>query len=235
MRYLDLTLPQPAANLALDEALLLEVDGGAEEVLRVWEFPIPVVVLGSGCRLLDDVQEENCVAEGVPILRRSSGGGTVLWGPGCLLYSIILGFERHPQLTEIRPSYRSILDGVAAAVGLPGIEQAGISDLTFGGRKFSGNAQQRKQRALLHHGTLLYAFDLAGVSRYLRPPARQPDYRGQRDHQAFLLNLPFRADDLKRRLREVWRADREETTWPAEKVRQLREEKYEREEWVRRR
>ena len=32
MRYLDLTLPEPAANLAVDEALLLDVDAGSEEV-----------------------------------------------------------------------------------------------------------------------------------------------------------------------------------------------------------
>jgi lipoate---protein ligase len=235
MRYLDLTLPEPARNLALDEALLLEVEAGGDDVLRVWEVPAPVVVLGSGCRLADDVREENCQTDGIIILRRSSGGGSVLWGPGCLLYTLALRFERHPGLTEIRPSYQHILGRVAEAVGLPGVEQSGISDLTFGGRKFSGNAQQRKQNAMLHHGTLLYAFDLAAVGRYLRPPPRQPDYREQREHQDFLLNLPFGGKELKRRLREAWAADRDETTWPAEKVRQLCEEKYQREEWVRRR
>ena len=55
MRYLDLTLSEPARNLALDEALLLEVEAGADDILRVWEFPALVVVLGSGCRLADDV------------------------------------------------------------------------------------------------------------------------------------------------------------------------------------
>lgn len=235
MRYLDLTLPEPAANLAVDEALLLDVDAGGDEVLRVWEWPAPVVVLGSGCRFSDDVQEEQCRAEGVPILRRSSGGGTVLWGPGCLLFSLVLATERHPGLTEIRPSYAYILDRLAGAVGLPGIAQAGISDLSLGGRKFSGNAQQRKQRAILHHGTLLYAFDLPSISRYLKQPPRQPEYRGNRAHQDFLLNLPFTAAELKHRLRQAWQADREETTWPSTKVQQLCEEKYGRAEWTRRR
>ena len=85
---------------------------------------------------------------------------------------------------------------------------------------------------MLHHGTLLYAFDLQAISRYLRPSApANRDYREQREHQDFLLNLPFGAEDLKRRLRETWAAKREETTWPAERVQQLCEEKYEREEW----
>jgi lipoate-protein ligase A len=235
MRYLDLTLPTPAANLALDEALLLEVEGGAPEVLRVWEWPAPVVVLGSGCQLAQEVHLEACQADGVPILRRSSGGGTVLWGPGCLLFSLALRYDHAPELAGIRSSYCLILQRVANAVGLAGAAPAGTSDLAFGQRKFSGNAQHRKSAALLHHGTLLYGFDLARIGRYLQPPPRQPDYRLGRAHQAFLLNLPFPAVDLKQRLRQAWQADEEMADWPRKRVRQLCAEKYEREEWVRRR
>ena len=55
MDLLELTLPTPAENLALDEALLLEAESGAGEVLRLWEWPAPAVVLGSGCKLAEDV------------------------------------------------------------------------------------------------------------------------------------------------------------------------------------
>ena len=235
LHYLDLTLPTPAENLALDEALLLEVEGGVEEVLRVWEWATPVVVLGAGCRLAEEVHEEACEADGVPILRRASGGGTVLCGPGCLLYSLVLRYERAPELAEIRPSYRWILERIGQALGLPGIAQAGISDLTWNERKFSGNAQQRKQHALLHHGTLLYAMDSALVSRYLKPPPRQPDYRSQREHRDFLVNLPFDADALKQRLRGQWQADAVLPIWPRQRVAQLCRERYERQDWHRRR
>src|SRR6266849_10384945 len=119
MRYLDRTLPSAAENLALDEALLLEAEAGAGgEVLRLWEWPHPAVVLGSGCRIADDVDEGTCAADGVPLLRRSSGGGTVLLGHGCLLYSLVLRFDRHPALSEIRPSYRYILGEVLEALGV---------------------------------------------------------------------------------------------------------------------
>ena len=84
MRFLDLTLPTPAENLALDEALLLEAEAGrGEELLRVWEWPTFAVVLGSGCRLGAEVNEAACRSDHVPILRRASGGGTVLLGAGC--------------------------------------------------------------------------------------------------------------------------------------------------------
>ena len=44
---------------------------------------------------------------------------------------------------------------------------------------------------LLHHGTMLYGFDLVAVERYLRMPSRRPEYRQGREHRAFLVNLFF--------------------------------------------
>src|SRR5205823_3839366 len=69
MRLLDLTLPDPAENLALDEALLLSAEEGtAGEVLRLWEQPTYAVVVGSGGSVRIDVDEAACAAEGVPVL-----------------------------------------------------------------------------------------------------------------------------------------------------------------------
>jgi lipoate-protein ligase A len=238
MQFLDLTLLTMGENLALDEALLLEAENDAGgEILRVWEWPPLAVVLGAGCWLAQDVDETACLADGVPILRRTSGGGTVLLGSGCLLYSLILSYERSPALRDISTSYGYILNRVRAALDgvLPAIELAGTSDLAAEGRKFSGNAQQRKRDYLLHHGTLLYAFDRDLVNRYLRLPERQPEYRNQRDHAAFLMNLSVPARELIRRLRDAWQADHETTAWPQEQVRKLSAEKYTRPEWIRRR
>src|SRR5438309_11265473 len=94
MHHLDLTLPTLAENLALDEALLLDAETGGPEVLRLWQWPRHAVVLGAGGKLADDVYEDACRADGVPILRRSSGGGSVLLGSGCLLFSLVLRLDR---------------------------------------------------------------------------------------------------------------------------------------------
>jgi lipoate---protein ligase len=238
MHWLDFTLSSPAENLALDEALLLKAEAGrGGELLRLWEWPRWAVVLGSGGKLAEDVHEANCYADGVPVLRRSSGGGTVLLGPGCLLFSLVLAYERSPALREIPTSYVYILGRVRDALSeaVPGIDLAGTSDLATGGRKFSGNAQQRKRNYLLHHGTLLHAFDLDRVGRYLRLPARQPDYRAGRGHGEFLCNLPLEAGVIKQRLRSAWLAGAEQRGWPGQQVRRAVEEKYVKPEWVRRR
>jgi lipoate-protein ligase A len=238
MHFLDLTLSTIAENLALDEALLLEAEAGrGGEVLRLWEWRQPAVILGSGGKLAEDVDEPRCRAESVPILRRSSGGGTVLLGPGCLCFSLVLAYERSPLLREIPFSYVYILHTIRDAVRdlLPDIERAGTSDLAASGLKFSGNSQQRKRNYMLHHGTILYDFDFVAVSRYLRIPARQPKYRQNREHGAFLCNLAATAVELTERLRAAWKADMEMSGHPEALVRELVAEKYAKAEWARRR
>lgn len=238
MHLLDLTLPSPTENIALDEALLLAAESGESgEVLRFWDWPRPAVVLGSGGRITDDVNEAACLADDVPILRRSSGGGTVLLGRGCLLYTLILCYERHSALVDIRRSYRFILGLIAEALaeGVGAIEQSGISDLVLAGRKFSGTAQQRKRSFLLHHGSLLYDMDLSQIPRYLHEPMRQPEYRGGRTHLAFVRNLSLQREEIKQRLRGIWDADEVQLTWPMEEVKQLVLDKYSNPEWTMRR
>jgi lipoate-protein ligase A len=237
MHFLDLTLPSVAENLALDEALVLAAEEGeGGEILRYWEWPKPAVVLGTGCRLAEDVIVQACQADGVPIVRRASGGGTVLLGAGCICFTVVLAYDRAPELREVRPSYGYILGRIRdSLLDVASIELAGTSDLAIAGRKFSGNSQQRKRNYLLHHGTILYAFNVEQVGRYLRMPIRQPDYRLGRDHRVFLTNLAIDAAELRDRLRLAWNADEATPSRSMDRVTELVTEKYENPEWIRKR
>ncbi len=233
MQWLELTLPDAAANLALDEALLLaaEMDGSGP-VLRVWELAATAVVVGAGGVIDEEVDVAACQADGVPILRRSSGGGTVLLGPGCLCFSLVLPYDHAAGLHDLRLSYRYILQRVADALS-PEVHAgpAGLSDLAVHGRKVSGNSQHRKRQHFLHHGTLLYAADLSRYRRYLPEPRRQPEYRQGRSHEEFLANLPLDASELRRRLRRVWAAAEPYLSPPWRYVESLMQEKYGRPAW----
>jgi lipoate-protein ligase A len=209
---LDLTLPTPEENLALDEALLNEAEQAKRqgephrELLRFWESPGAFVVLGSTGRMAEEIQREACDRAGVAVLRRSSGGGTVLMGPGCLCFSLILDLEKRPELRDIHASYRAILGRLAACLAVEGLAHQGISDLAVHGRKVAGNAQRRKRGTLLHHGAILYNFDLPTIAALLKEPARQPDYRAGRPHAEFLTNLARPAGEIKLRLARCWNA-----------------------------
>ena len=234
----DHTAPTPDENLALDEALLLAAEAGeAGEALRFWEWPTPAVVLGAGGSVRIDVNESACRADGVTLHRRASGGGTVLLGRGCLLFSLVLAYERAAELRDVNASYRWILGRVREALRpVAALEAVGISDLAQDGHKVSGNAQQRKAHFVLHHGTLLYDFDLSAVGRYLYPPEREPVYRAGRDHDSFLANLPADVGTLRRLLSDHFQAvPARMDPSTIERTSALAEDKYRTAGWVHRR
>lgn len=210
LRLLDLTLPSPAENLALDEALLDELDEqGGDPLLRFWESDLHFVVLGPACRLAEDAHLTACEQDRVPILRRASGGGTVLQGPGCLSYAFVLPLDLHPHLTNIRDTYRFILERIATALHgwEPAVAVRGVSDLVIGDMKISGNAQRRKRHALLFQGTILHGMPVDLIARYLKQPRRQPDYRADRPHGMFLRTINAPPQEMKQAIAAEWGAD----------------------------
>jgi lipoate-protein ligase A len=111
MKFLDLTFDTPAENLACDEALLdfFENNGG-EGVLRFWESKSYFVVVGYANHVQKEVNVAACESGKTPILRRCSGGGTVLQGPGCLNYSLIAQIEENGPLRSITSANRFIME-----------------------------------------------------------------------------------------------------------------------------
>jgi len=219
---LDLTLPSPLENLALDEALLDDLEENeSHPVLRLWESDRYFVVLGRSSSLVDDVHIDACRQDSVPIWRRASGGGTVLQGPGCLSYAVVLPISLHADLRDIRLTNTFILQRMANALSRwqPGIAVQGISDLTVKGRKISGSAQRRKRNALLFHGTVLYRMHAHIICRYLKQPKRQPDYRSDRPHDDFLNTIDAPLHEMKQAIATVWHADTEMELWPRSRMR----------------
>ncbi|HTV43581.1 MAG TPA: lipoate--protein ligase family protein [Candidatus Sulfotelmatobacter sp.] len=244
MEFLDLSYPGPAANLACDEALLdlREKDGG-NGILRFWQSTETFVVVGYANKIQAEVNVARCEADRIPIFRRCSGGGTVLQGAGCLNYALILQITPNSALSEISSANKYIMDRNREAIqsiagGSLSIMVQGHTDLAVRGssavfRKFSGNSQRRHKAFLLFHGTYLLNFDLELVERYLKFPSRQPDYRADRGHGQFLMNLNLPATAVKEAMKTIWEA---EYPLPAPKmatagVAALARDKYSTPEW----
>lgn len=212
MTLLDLTLPSPAENLALEEALLDAAETGAGgEVLRFWESPTPFVVVGYANKIASEVNVAACEAKGIPILRRCSGGGTVVQGPGCLNYAVILRITETGPTRSISAANEYVMERVRAAIAsinhqpsTINLSVRGHTDLAIGNLKFSGNAQRRRKNFLLFHGTFLLNFDLPLISKLLNRPSLQPDYRASRAHDRFIANLNLPPDTVKCALSAKW-------------------------------
>lgn len=235
MKVLDLTLPTPQHNLACEEALIQWCEDGYEnEILRFWEPREHFAVLGYSGKMKSEVNLGSCQTLRVPVLRRCSGGGTVLQGPGCLNYALILRIRDRDPLKDITKTnafmMQRLKNALEPVVG-PGIEMQGWSDLALGTLKFSGNAQYRKRNFLLFHGTLLLYFDISLIDRFLPIPSRQPPYRRNRSHGNFLTNLKLPPHTIKETLKQAWDAAEELKDIPSGRIDRLVRDRYANDEW----
>ena len=235
MKHFDCTFPSPAENLACDEALLDWAESGTgHESLRFWESPEPFVVVGYANKVATEVNVPACEAKNIPIFRRCSGGGTVVQGPGCLNYSLVLPIIKSGPLHSIAVANQFIMrrnrKAIGSVVNKP-VAIRGHTDLAISELKFSGNSQRRRQKFLLFHGTFLLNFDLVLIGELLGMPSKQPDYRESRPHADFLTNLNLPAEMVKTALLKVWNATSPLRSPPLTEIRTLAREKYSAHEW----
>ena len=194
MQFLDQTLPTVAANLAFDEALLIEADAGrGSALLRLWDPPEFAVVLGASRRLVDEIFLEACACrqrgDPAPLERRRHR----LARPGSPLRHRHPARRRRPGLSRVDLAHSYVLERIAAALRSAALpckwNVLGRGDLVSGGRKFGGSAQRRLKNWFMVHCSILSDFPIERISRYLKMPSRQPEYRAGRSHENFLANL----------------------------------------------
>jgi lipoate-protein ligase A len=234
MHFWDYSFDQPEANLAFDEALLEYSDSAAwatadSELLRLWELQKPCIVVGRSSRVSQEVNQVTCMQDQVPILRRMSGGASIVAGPGCLMFSLLLSLRQRPECRGLDGAHRTVMTrmqrAVQSAMDTIGseskVEIQGICDLTIAGRKISGNALRVKRDWLIYHGTLLIDMPLHWIERYLLEPPKQPEYRQRREHREFVESLGRSLEDragflsaFQRSLRVEWNAQEPWTEHP---------------------
>lgn len=181
-----LTTPSlaPAENMAIDEAIAGWVARGElKPTLRFYSWAPHAISVGRFQRATRDLDREALAANGIPVVRRLTGGRAVLHADE-LTYSVILP-ETTPALpTNIIESYRLLTEGVRRgyqALGVPAefsvplteedrealrkpksavcFDTASYYELAVDGRKVAGSAQVRHQGAVLQHGSIPLSVD----------------------------------------------------------------------------
>ncbi|MGC9199236.1 MAG: lipoate--protein ligase family protein [Acidobacteriaceae bacterium] len=188
MEVLFWSAPTVAENIAFDEKMARSAFSTQRRVLRFWWGGPPAVVIGLNERPEQSVNSAACTELGVDVVKRCTGGGTVLQTSGVLNYSLV---TPAPDRLDPMAGFRQGTDLIRAlleAFGLVGVVQ-GICDVAVAGRKISGNAQARRWRSLLVHGTLLVDFDMGLAEKVLPHPPQEPAYRRARRHRDFLVTL----------------------------------------------
>ena len=155
----------------------------------------PCIVIGRSNQPSEWVNTNLAEADGIPVVRRISGGGTVYHDNDNLNYSFIVPRAWLNELCGL-PDANSISTSAyidffrsmvirALSMGGAGFSATGTSDINLNGLKVSGNAQRIGRRCVLHHGTLMLRCPLAAIERYLPLPPDRPGVR----HADFITGL----------------------------------------------
>ncbi len=146
-------------NMALDEAVLRCVAAGASpSTLRFYGWEPSAVSIGYFQGIEQEVDLDVCREQGVDVIRRLTGGGTVFHEHGSeITYSLAVKDDYPGIPKKVLDSYALLCAGLVAGFRRLGLdaEFKPINDILVNGKKISGNAQTRRFGGILQHGTLL--------------------------------------------------------------------------------
>ncbi|MCD6301037.1 MAG: lipoate--protein ligase family protein [Staphylothermus sp.] len=159
-------------NMAVDEAILLHREKNlVPNTLRIYIFEPSGVTIGYFQKAREVLNLDYLLQNKIDFTRRITGGGAVYHdSEGEITYSVIADIEDISR--NIVESYKIICMGLIYAlrkIGLKAVYKP-VNDILVNNKKISGNAQTRKKKSLLQHGTLMYNTNLDMIENTLRPP-----------------------------------------------------------------
>ncbi|PIN24253.1 hypothetical protein CDL12_03020 [Handroanthus impetiginosus] len=149
----------------------------------------PTVVMGVSGKPEELLEIESVLRDEIPVIRRFTGGGTVIVDQGTIFVTFICNKDAIPGLQSYpRPImswssmiYKKVLQGI-------GDFSLHENDYVLGNRKFGGNAQSITKNRWVHHTSFLWDYEINNMA-YLKLPKRAPEYRKARGHLDFICRM----------------------------------------------
>lgn len=179
------TLPN-ISNYNLPDIQLFEQE---EDRVLIWIPDKMYIVLGASNNATDALIIENVIRDNLEVLKRPSGGQTVILSPQNIIISAIISDGRiiHPK--AIFNHFNNLIIDLLHKEGLTSLHGKGISDIACGEKKIMGSAIYRNKDRMLYHAVLNYGESASVFEQYLKHPSKEPDYRLGRSHSNFVTSL----------------------------------------------
>jgi len=148
-------------NMAKDHAILHGVSHEKfPPAFRIYRWVEPTVTVGYSQNVNDTVNRDYCSRKKIPIIRRESGGGTVLHNME-LTYSFTIPLHSALIPQSVNESFREIISPIIKTLEMfmDNVEYKSVNDILVNKKKISGSAQVRKYGSLQQHGTIIIDMD----------------------------------------------------------------------------
>ncbi|WP_333657351.1 lipoate--protein ligase [Tissierella praeacuta] len=193
----------PFFNHAAEEYLMNNFD---DEVFMLW-INKPSILIGRNQNTVSEINLDYVKNNGIEVVRRLSGGGTVYNDFGNMNFTFIT--NRNPLEPQVKNGFEKFALPVINVLQSLGVNAifTGRNDITIDDKKFSGNAQYFQKDKLLHHGTLLFDCDMSKLSLALKSKAVKFKDKGVKSVGARVTNIlphlkkPMTLEDFKEYLK----------------------------------
>ncbi|MFW9771205.1 MAG: biotin/lipoate A/B protein ligase family protein [Promethearchaeota archaeon] len=178
-RFIPLRTENGYWNMALDEAILRSVINRISPfTIRFYKWKPSTISIGRNQSLSTEVHLQIVKQKDFNIVRRITGGGAVFHDEtGEITYSIVcsLKFLENLNAKTVIEQFELIETGIIKGLTNYGLKpEKGVIHcpaIFLNGKKFSGNAQIRKQGYLLQHGTILLEINPELMYSVLKAPS----------------------------------------------------------------
>lgn len=155
----------------------------------IWQPNSVYIVLGRANSVESSVVEEAALLDNVKIFKRPSGGESVILSPNMLVFSSKFEKEKDKKPGDYFSAINSMLIQELSKLGIKELYSKGISDISINNKKIMGSSMYLTGNTLFYHAVLNVSEDVNLLSRYLKHPSREPDYRVGRSHTEFVTSI----------------------------------------------
>ena len=171
----------PYLNLAVESELL---DNFLENTITLFLWRNKqTVVIGTNQNPYSECDVTSLLNEGGHLARRRTGGGAVYHDLGNLNFSFIADKKIYDVKKQMQVIQKALLNFNLET------EVSGRNDITYQGRKFSGNAFAKTKYQGLHHGTILIKTDGERLQKYLKVKPAKLHKHGVKSVASRVINL----------------------------------------------
>ncbi|MGV8963843.1 MAG: lipoyl protein ligase domain-containing protein [Candidatus Saccharimonadaceae bacterium] len=155
----------------------------------LWIPDMTYIVLGASNKLDNSIEESMVLRDNIRVLKRHTGGQTVMLTTNSLIISAVITDEMMMKPKDVFNTFNDLIIDVIEKDHFVKFSKRGISDIALDEKKIMGSSMYSNKEKLFYHAVLNFDEPATTFQKYLKHPSKEPDYRIGRSHTEFVTSL----------------------------------------------
>lgn len=155
----------------------------------LWQPQDRLIILGRSNNPEEALNIDEVKNDNIKVYKRPSGGQSVILTSNTLVISVKVKIDNELNTQKYFKEINDKIMDALSSFGVKNLSMKGISDISIGNKKILGSSIYLRKNTLFYHAVLNISESVDVISRYLKHPSKEPDYRKGRSHKEFITSL----------------------------------------------